>query len=226
MIWADNKKILIAPSILAGDFGFLGRDAERAEQAHADLLHVDVMDGHFVPNLTIGPDAVKGIHNSTKLTLDVHLMITDPLFYLDSFVKAGADIITFHQEAVNNHRQMIEAIHAKGIRCGMALRPKTGLEIAAQVMDQLDLLLIMTVEPGFGGQSFMVDMLSKIKEARAIIKNRNLKTMLEVDGGINSTNVSSLIEAGANIIVAGSAVYGKSDITQAIKNLRPKASLD
>lgn len=226
MIWADNKKILVAPSILAGDFGFLGRDAERAEQAHADLLHVDVMDGHFVPNLTIGPDAVKGIRNSTKLTLDVHLMITDPLFYLDSFVKAGSDIITFHQEAVSNHRQMIEAIHAKGIRCGMALRPKTGLEITAQVIDQLDLLLIMTVEPGFGGQSFMVDMLPKIKEARAIIKNRGLRTMLEVDGGINSTNVSSLIEAGANVIVAGSAVFGKSDITQAIKNLKPKASLD
>ncbi|MBI1871403.1 MAG: ribulose-phosphate 3-epimerase [Chlamydiae bacterium] len=218
-----KRTIKIAPSILAGDFGNLEREAHKAEEALADILHVDIMDGHFVPNLTIGPQAVHAIKKSTSLPLDVHLMISDPLKYADEFIDAGATNLTFHLEINQDVDSVIEKIKRRGIDCGIALKPGTPFEKVVPFLKRIDLLLLMTVEPGFGGQKFMSGVLSKVSQARQWMDRENLSVDIEVDGGISSKTVAEVVQSGANVLVAGSAIYEASDAGVAVKELRELA---
>ena len=212
--------IKISPSILAADFANLERDISRVSSA--DYLHVDVMDGLFVPNITIGVPVVKSIRAVTALPLDVHLMIDRPARYVEDFCKAGADIVTVHVEAdtEENTRLALERVRALGKRAGVVLKPKTPAEAALPFLDQCAMVLVMTVEPGFGGQSFMEDMLEKVRTLRGWINGRGLDCELEVDGGIGPRTAPPAVEAGANVLVAGSAVYGAEDIPARIAELR------
>ena len=212
--------IKISPSILAADFANLERDISRVSSA--DYLHVDVMDGLFVPNITIGVPVVKSIRAVTALPLDVHLMIDRPVRYVEDFCKAGADIVTVHVEAATeeNTRLALERVRALGKRAGVVLKPKTPAEAALPFLDQCAMVLVMTVEPGFGGQSFMEDMLEKVRTLRGWINGRGLDCELEVDGGIGPRTAPPAVEAGANVLVAGSAVYGAEDIPARIAELR------
>ena len=209
------RKILVAPSILAADFSVLTEEIKRAEDAGADMIHVDVMDGHFVPNITIGPLVVKDIRKVTKLPLDVHLMIENPSEYIDAFAKAGSDIITVHAEAEKNLTSLLSGIKSSGIKAGVSLKPRSGLDLIRSHLKEIDMVLIMTVEPGFGGQEFMSGMLPKIKELRGIYDRD-----IEVDGGIDNSSAKKAIEAGANILVAGTYVFKAKNIKKAINNLR------
>ena len=209
-----KNKILIAPSILSADFSRLGEEI-KAVAAGADWIHVDVMDGNFVPNITIGPLVVRDIRKITKLPLDVHLMIDDPGKYVDEFAKAGGDIITFHMEACRDPKGLIQKIRSHGKKAGASIRPKTGLGILKGILSDLDLVLIMTVEPGFAGQEFIKEALPKISELRGLFKKD-----IEVDGGINSETSRLALDAGANALVAGSAVFKKEDYKKAIGDLR------
>ena len=209
------NKILIAPSILSADFSKLAQEIKSVGDAGADWIHVDVMDGHFVPNLTIGPVVVKSIRPVTKLPLDVHLMIENPERYVESFAKAGADIITFHIEAEDDPREVIKLIKYFKKKAGVSIRPKTPLSAIEPFLTSVDMVLIMTVEPGFAGQEFILDCLPKIKELRKIFKKD-----IQVDGGINASTAADVREAGANVIVAGTAVFGTKNYAEAIKNLR------
>ena len=212
--------IKISPSILAADFANLERDISRVSSA--DYLHVDVMDGLFVPNITIGVPVVKSIRAVTALPLDVHLMIDRPVRYVEDFCKAGADIVTVHVEAdtEENTRLAPARVRALGKRAGVVLKPKTPAEAALPFLDQCAMVLVMTVEPGFGGQSFMEDMLEKVRTLRGWINSRGLDCELEVDGGIGPRTAPPAVEAGANVLVAGSAVYGAEDIPARIAELR------
>jgi len=216
------NKIIIAPSILSADFANLEQEIKRIEIAGADWVHVDVMDGNFVPNITIGAPVVKNIRRVTKLPLDVHLMINHPEKYIKDFIKSGADYITVHYEACkDNLNEILESIRALGAKAGLSIKPATPVEAIEKYITKLDLILIMSVEPGFGGQSFMYESLEKISKTRAILNKYELsKTYLEVDGGINSDTAKLSIAAGANALVAGSYVYGADDIKQAIESLR------
>jgi len=211
-----QKKILIAPSILSADFTRLGADIASVEKAGCDWIHVDVMDGHFVPNITIGPVVVKDVRKQTNLPLDVHLMIDDPGFYIEPFAKAGADYITIHYEACRNKIALLKKMKAHGVKAGISLKPKTRITAALlKVISQFDLVLIMTVEPGFGGQSFMHDMIPKIKQIR-----KSYKGILSVDGGINNETAALAKDAGVDVLVAGSFVFSKKDRKKAIAGLR------
>jgi ribulose-phosphate 3-epimerase len=210
----DNK-ILIAPSILSADFSKLGEEIRSIEKAGADWVHVDVMDGLFVPNITIGPLIVKAIRPVTKLFFDVHLMIDDPIKYVDQFADAGADMITFHIEACADPKASIEKIRNKGKKVGVSIKPGTGVSALDDVLNDVDMVLVMTVEPGFGGQSFMSDMLEKIKE----LKSR-FGGYIQVDGGINKETASRAVTAGVDVLVAGTAVFGQEDYTKAIRELK------
>ena len=212
--------IKISPSILAADFANLERDISRVSSA--DYLHVDVMDGLFVPNITIGVPVVKSIRAVTALPLDVHLMIDRPVRYVEDFCKAGADIVTVHVEAdtEENTRLALERVRALGKRAGVVLKPKTPAEAALPFLDQCAMVLVMTVEPGFGGQSFMEDLRAKVRTLRGWINGRGLDCELEVDGGIGPRTAPPAVEAGANVLVAGSAVYGAEDIPARIAELR------
>ena len=212
--------IKIAPSILSADFAELGRDIRRI--ATADYVHFDVMDGRFVPNISIGLPVLKSIRPVTELPIDVHLMIEEPSLYAERFCDAGADLVTMHVEAdtEENLHRTIAAIHAKGKKAGVVLKPATPAEAALPYLEEVDIILVMTVEPGFGGQKFMADMMPTVAQRRAWIDEQNPACELEVDGGIAPKTAPLVVEAGANVLVAGSAVYGKEDIPAAIAALR------
>ncbi len=217
-------EILVAPSILAADFARLGEDIKRVTDAGCDLLHLDVMDGHFVPNLTIGPPLISSIRKISNLVFDTHLMISDPLKYAEIFVKAGADHITFHLESDNDPAAVIDAIRAAGATVGISLKPKTPAEKLFPWLDKIDLVLIMTVEPGFGGQSFMADMMPKVKAVHDRICQIGGPIHLEVDGGIDGKNVVAAAGAGANMMVAGTSVFRHpGGAVNAIKELHAAA---
>ena len=211
------SKIIISPSILSADFANLEYDIKRVEDAGADWLHVDVMDGHFVPNITIGVPVVKSIKKVASIPLDVHLMIENPEKYIEPFAKAGADILTFHYEAFQDVKGIIDLIKSFGVKAGMSIKPKTNAEDVIQYLKDLDLLLIMTVEPGFGGQSFMSDCADKLP---VIKENAHEKLIIQVDGGINAETARICTSKGANSLVAGNYIYNSPNIQKAIDSLR------
>ena len=215
--------ILISPSILSSDFANLQREIEAIARCGADLVHVDVMDGHFVPNLTIGVPVVKSIKKISPLPLDVHLMISDPLFYAKAFAEAGSDLITFHLESDSDPRQTAAAIRAAGAGVGVSVKPKTPAEAVFPYLELCDLVLVMTVEPGFGGQSFLPDMLPKIERIAARCRETGLSPMIEVDGGIDPTTAPLVASAGADVLVAGSAVFKYEDYAGPIGAIRAAA---
>lgn len=212
--------IKLAPSILSADFSKLLEDIKKVEQAGCEYLHIDVMDGHFVPNITIGAPVVRSLKGKVDMVFDVHLMIEKPERYLEDFAKAGADIITVHQEACTHLHRTIEQIHALGKKAGVSLNPATSLETLRYVLHEVDMFLIMTVNPGFGGQKFIESMIPKINLLRAMLDEQGLSTDIEVDGGITPDNVRLVVEAGANIVVAGSAIFGKEDIAGTVLKFR------
>jgi len=212
--------IQIAPSILSADFSCLAEEVKKVEEGGADLLHIDVMDGHFVPNITIGPLVAASLQRKTRLPFDVHLMIEKPEDYLDAFIQAGASYLTIHAEACTHLHRIVQIIKEKGVKVGVALNPATPLNVIEYILDDLDMVLLMTVNPGFGGQAFIPGVLPKISKLRKMIEERGLQVDIQVDGGINKETAPLVIKAGANILVAGSAVYGAADVEEAIKSLR------
>ncbi len=205
------KKIQISPSILSADFSQLGNEIKKLEQAGADMIHVDVMDGHFVPNLTIGPPVIKRLRNYTKLPFDVHLMISPVHKYIKDYAEAGADIITIHPEATENLQDSINHIKSFKKKVGVSLNPDTQLNIIDNVINKIDLVLIMSVFPGFGGQKFMPEVVEKIKNLKKLKEEKNLNLDIEVDGGINFENNKIVIEAGANILVSGTTIFKENN---------------
>ena len=216
--------IKIAPSILSADFARLGEEVQAVARGGADYIHVDVMDGHFVPNLTIGPLVVEAVRKVTDLPLDVHLMIENPDRYIADFANAGADIITVHQEAVPHLHRTVQLIKSLGKKAGVSINPATPASTLDVILDELDLVLVMTVNPGFGGQGFIASGLAKVAALRQEIDRRGLGVELEVDGGVKTDNIGRIAAAGANVFVAGSAVFGATDYTATIAELRRRAS--
>jgi len=214
----------IAPSILSADFSRLGEEIKAVEEAGADYIHVDVMDGHFVPNITIGSPVVAAIRKVTKLPLDVHLMISEPDRYIADFAKAGSDIITVHAEACPHLHRTIGFIKEQGKRAGVSLNPSTPISLIEHSLEDVDMVLLMTVNPGFGGQKFIKTMLPKIAEMRRIINDRGLKVELEVDGGVTLDNIADISRAGADSFVAGSAVFGSKDYKKTIEEMKSLAA--
>ncbi|MBQ4179078.1 MAG: ribulose-phosphate 3-epimerase [Elusimicrobia bacterium] len=212
--------MLIAPSILSADFANLAKNVSMVESAGADWLHVDVMDGHFVPNITIGPVVVKSIKKYSKLFFDVHLMITNPEKYWESFYKAGADLIVFHNEVSCDKKQLIQEIKKAGIKAGVSIKPKTPVSDILEILPLVDVVLIMTVEPGFGGQSFMGDMVPKISSLRKIIDDNKYNCLIEIDGGINDKTAKVCIDAGADVLVSGSYIFAAQNPQQVLKGLK------
>ncbi len=214
--------IKLSPSILSADFAKLGAEVEDIKRGGADYVHVDVMDGMFVPNISIGIPVVKSLRKATDMFLDVHLMIDQPHRYVEDFCKAGADLVVFHVEAdqPQNIQKAIDLVKAQGKKVGLSVKPKTPASVLLPYVEQLDLILVMTVEPGFGGQSFMHDMLPKIAELRELIDRVNPTCELEVDGGVDPVTAPLCKKAGANVLVAGSAVFNKPDRAEAIRNIR------
>ncbi|MBW2474803.1 MAG: ribulose-phosphate 3-epimerase [Deltaproteobacteria bacterium] len=215
--------IKIAPSILSADFSRLAEEVQAVDRAGADYIHIDVMDGHFVPNITIGPLVVAALRKVTDKPLDVHLMIEKPDLYIADFAKAGADIITVHQEAVPHLHRTVQLIKSLGKQAGVSLNPATPVETLDVILDQLDLVLVMSVNPGFGGQAFISTALDKIRALRQRITQRGLATELQVDGGIKVDNIREVVAAGADVLVAGSAVFNANDYAATITALRERA---
>ena len=216
------KKIQISPSILSSNFSELGNEIKRLEEGGADMIHVDVMDGHFVPNLTIGPPVIKALRNYTKLPFDVHLMIAPVHKYIKDYANAGADIITIHPEATDNLVNSINHIKELKKKVGISLNPDTEIDVIINLLDQIDLVLIMSVYPGFGGQKFMPEVIKKIEELNKIKMEKNLKYDIEVDGGINFSNSKIVLNAGANILVSGTTIFKENngDIKKNIDSLK------
>ena len=213
----------IAPSILAADFSRLAEGIQSVEAAGAHLLHVDVMDGHFVPNITIGPPVLKSLRKETALPFDVHLMVSEPDRFVDEFVKAGSNSLTVHVEAVHHLDRMIDLIRSSGVGVGVALNPATPLSSIEHVLDLVDMVLIMSVNPGFGGQSFIPYTVRKIRRLKEMIEDAGLKTSIEVDGGINDDTLEEVVVAGADVLVAGSAIFGSGDPGRRVKEMMEKA---
>ena len=218
------KKIQISPSILSADFSQLGNEIKRLEEGGADMIHVDVMDGHFVPNLTIGPPVIKALKKDCSIKFDVHLMISPVHKYIQAYSDAGADIITIHPEATNNLSESILKIKKLKKKVGVSLNPETKVDVIKEFLDQIDLVLIMSVNPGFGGQKFMPEVLDKVRELKKIQKNKNLNFDIEIDGGINFENSKIAIDAGVNILVSGTTIFksNNGDIKKNIEKLKSK----
>jgi ribulose-phosphate 3-epimerase len=214
------RPLLIAPSILAADFGQFAAEAARAEAAGADWLHVDIMDGHFVPNLTLGPDAVRALRKATKLPLDVHLMVEKPDFFVPPFAEAGADWLTIHIESSCDVPATLGMIRASGKRVGLSFNPATPVSLLEPHLDRVEMVLAMTVNPGFGGQGFMEPVLEKVRVLAALREKRGLDFQIEVDGGVTATTVGACVRAGANVIVAGTALFRAPDMRRAITAFR------
>jgi len=218
------KKIQISPSILSADFSQLGNEIKRLEEGGADMIHVDVMDGHFVPNLTIGPPVIKALRKQCSIKFDVHLMISPVHKYIEAYADAGADIITIHPEATNNLDESISKIKSLNKKVGVSLNPESKLDLITNYLEKIDLVLIMSVNPGFGGQKFMPEVLDKVKQLKEIKSKRNMNFDIEIDGGINFDNCQLAIEAGANILVSGTTVFksNNGDIKKNINLLKLK----
>jgi len=214
------QNIKISPSILSADFSILGDEIKSLEQAGADLIHIDVMDGHFVPNITMGPPIIKMVRKCTKLPFDVHLMISPVEKYIKAFADAGSDIITIHPEATDNLKRAVSSIKSLGKKAGVSLNPKTPISALMDVINDIDLILIMSVNPGFAGQSFMSEVLSKVTELRKMINDKKLKIDIEIDGGINFETAPLAVKAGANILVSGTTIFSGSlkDNIQKLRN--------
>ena len=215
-----SRRILIAPSILSADFGRLAEEVRAVEQAGADYVHVDVMDGRFVPNLTLGPVVVEAVHKATRLPLDVHLMIIEPERYIEAFAEAGASLISVHVEACPHLHRTLQQIRHTGAKPSAVLNPSTPLVMIEDVLGDLEMVLLMSVNPGFGGQSFIPHTLDKVRRLRRMLDSAGLKVDIEVDGGVNADNAHSLIEAGADVLVAGTAIFHAKDYRAAIAALR------
>ena len=218
------KKIQISPSILSADFSQLGNEIKRLEEGGADMIHVDVMDGHFVPNLTIGPPVIKALRKQCSIKFDVHLMISPVHKYIEAYADAGADIITIHPEATENLEESISKINSLNKKVGVSLNPESKLDLITNYLEKIDLVLIMSVNPGFGGQKFMPEVLDKVKQLKEIKSKRNMNFDIEIDGGINFDNCQSAIDAGANILVSGTTVFksNNGDIKKNINLLKLK----
>jgi ribulose-phosphate 3-epimerase len=210
----------ISPSILSADFSRLGEEIKAVEKAGADYIHIDVMDGHFVPNISVGPFIVKTVRKLTNLPLDVHLMITDPDRYIDDFIDAGSNILTVHVEAATHLHRTVTHIKERGIKAGVSLNPSTPLSSLDQILEYLDMVLIMSVNPGFGGQKFIDSIIPKIESMRAMIDKNKLETELNVDGGININNIEEIAAAGANVFVSGSGIYGTPNYKETISLMK------
>lgn len=213
---------LIAPSILSADFSKLGDEIKAVEKAGADWIHVDVMDGHFVPNITMGPIVVEAVKKSTALPADVHLMIEKPERYISAFASAGADYISVHVETCMHLNRTLQMITEAGVKAGVVLNPATPLSSLEWVLDMLDFVLIMSVNPGFGGQAFIPNTLERIRRVRKMIADRNLSTLIQVDGGVNDRTIKEISEAGTDVFVAGSAIFGSPDYKSTIEGFRQK----
>jgi ribulose-phosphate 3-epimerase len=216
----DNRKIEIAPSILSANFSCLGTEIEAVERGGADILHVDVMDGHFVPNITIGLPVVKSLAAATRLPIDAHLMISEPGRYAEQFVKAGAKMVSVHVEADAHLHRTLMSIRQAGAKPGVVLNPSTPVVSVEESLPFVDYVLVMSVNPGFGGQQFIKESVEKVRRLRQMIDSRGLNVRIEIDGGIDRTNIEAVVAAGAEIIVAGSAIFGTSDPELAVKELR------
>lgn len=210
----------IAPSLLSCDFSQMGKEIERMDKAGADYMHLDVMDGHFVPNITFGAPVIKTVRKFTNKPFDVHLMISEPLRYIDDFADAGADIITFHVECDSDIDKTIDKIKSRGVKAGLVIKPKTEASAVFEYLEKLDMVLVMTVEPGFGGQSFMEDMLPKVLQLKAECKRRGIDLPVEVDGGIGEATIAKAAAAGVDICVAGTAVFKAENAAEAISQLK------
>ena len=217
--------IKLAPSILSADFAKLLEDVKKVEKAGCEYLHIDVMDGHFVPNITLGPGIVKSLRKDVNMVFDTHLMIENPDNYIKDFVDTGSDLIVVHVEACRHLHRTIQNIKSYNVKAGVALNPATPIETIKHVLQDVDMVLIMTVNPGFGGQSFIESMIEKIKELKQIIDEKNLNVDIQVDGGIKPSNINQVVEVGANVIVAGSAIFNSENIEETVKLMRKNASL-